>query len=386
MGLNKKISIALLANTFIDRSATGTGRVAQKLFEILAVKFSQSVEIKLICDSNSNFTVINQLRQLYQFEIIKLPKVRFKTFRSAREYFSARHIISSKIDIVHFMLPRQYPFFYKFPARHFVSTFHAGGDVTAPVDKFVLSRHVYNWVGKTQNHRLSKIVAVSHLAKKEIASAYKISPTKIDVIPIGTDHLWNLQEIANQEIKKYILIVGRWQKYKNLEIVLSSIKNNKAFFTKSYKLIILSGQNSKLQKITYAEDFFASFSNKEAINLENVTELDLKRLYKHASLVIYPSINEGFGLPAFEAFGEGAPILIHTETPAAQYLKGKDGVTVSDLTSNTDNIFAAIKTALVKKNTNSEDNRRYLKNLGLTWDEMARSYSTLYQKIINGNH
>lgn len=386
MGSNKKISVALFANTFIDRSTSGTGRVAQKLFEILALRFSESVEIKLICDSNSNFTAISKLRQLYSFEIIKLPKVRFKTFRSAREYFSARHIINNKIDIAHFMLPRQYPFFYKFPARHFISTFHAGGDVTAPIDKFVLSRSVYNWVGKKQNYRLSKIVAVSHLAKKEIIGAYGISPTKIDIIPIGTDHLWNLREIANQEIGRYILIVGRWQKYKNLEIVLSSIKNNKDFFANNYKLIILAGRNSKLQTTTLMEEFFADFSSEEAVNLENVTELELKSLYKHASLVIYPSINEGFGLPAFEAFGEGTPILIHTETPAAHYLKGKGGVTVSDLTSNTDSIFSAIKTALVKKNLNSEDNRCYLKNLGFTWEEMARSYSILYQKTVNANN
>ena len=39
--------------------------------------------------------------------------------------------------------------------------------------------------------------------------------------------------------------------------------------------------------------------------IEYLSDMDLAREYRMASVVFHPSINEGFGLPALEAFGEG---------------------------------------------------------------------------------
>ena len=49
--------------------------------------------------------------------------------------------------------------------------------------------------------------------------------------------------------------------------------------------------------------------------------------------MIHPSINEGFGLPAFEAFGEGAPTAVHIGLPADYYLRGNSQVMTLDMTN-----------------------------------------------------
>jgi len=382
-GQQKKISVAWLANTFVDRASSGTGRVAKSLVEVLAAKYSEQIEIVLICDSHTNLKIIDQYYRVHPYQIVELPKLRMKRFRSIRQYFLAKRVLNFKIDIMHFMLPRQYPFFFKFPARIFISTYHAGGDITAPSEKFVLSRHIYNWVGRTQNRNLSKVVAVSRLAKNEISDAYNICADRIEVIPIGTDHLWDLQDIPRQEEKNYILIVGRWQKYKNMHVVLDCMSKHREFFSQNYKVIVLAGRRNESKSMSYAAKLMDNFSKDEIVNIEKVTEVELKSLYKHASLVIYASTNEGFGLPPFEAFGEGAPILIHNNTPAADYLKNRNGVFIANLSENNDNIFKDLEKALVPRNINFQENRDFLKILGFTWDEMAKKYLSLYQELNN---
>jgi glycosyltransferase involved in cell wall biosynthesis len=377
----KKISVAWLANTFIDRASSGTGRVAKNLVEVLAVKYPDQIEIVLICDSYTNLQIIDQYYRVHPYHIVELPKLRINKFRSIRQYFLAKRVLNYKIDIMHFMLPRQYPFFFKFPARIFISTYHAGGDITAPSEKLVLSRHIYNWVGKTQNRNLSKVVAVSRLAKNEISDAYNICTDRIEVIPIGTDHLWDLQDIPRQEEKNYILIVGRWQKYKNMHVVLDCISKHRNFFSKNYKIIVLASRRNESKSMSYADRLMDNFGMDEIVNIEKVTDAELKSLYKHASLVIYPSNNEGFGLPPFEAFGEGAPVLIHNNTPAADYLKNRNGVFIANLSENNENTFKALEKALVQRSRNFQENRDFLKTLGFTWDEMARKYLSLYQEL-----
>lgn len=43
--------------------------------------------------------------------------------------------------------------------------------------------------------------------------------------------------------------------------------------------------------------------------LEYVEENQLKGLYRHANLLVYPSLNEGFGYPPLEAMHEGCPVV-----------------------------------------------------------------------------
>jgi 3'-phosphoadenosine 5'-phosphosulfate (PAPS) 3'-phosphatase len=89
--------------------------------------------------------------------------------------------------------------------------------------------------------------------------------------------------------------------------------------------------------------------------------------------VIHPSINEGFGLPAFEAFGEGARLLVHIDTPAADYLNDFDNVTAADL-SNSRFILNAIQTAIKSEKIPTEIARAHLRSINADWNLCTDSF------------
>ena len=134
------------------------------------------------------------------------------------------------VDVLHFSVPRFYPFFWLFPAKKFVCTFHAGGDVTSFKEKFILSREIYNITAKIFYGKLNLIIAVSEHGRKEISEVYRIPSNSISVMHPGTDDIWHLTTknkiIAETPGKKLILIIGRWQHYKNVQMVSKALANS----------------------------------------------------------------------------------------------------------------------------------------------------------------
>ena len=56
-----------------------------------------------------------------------------------------------------------------------------------------------------------------------------------------------------------------------------------------------------------------------------ISEEDLPSLYKHATAFIFPSLEEGFGMPVLEAMASGTPV-IHSDHPAVSEAAGGAGL------------------------------------------------------------
>ena len=98
--------------------------------------------------------------------LILFPAVNGNWLKSSRQYF--KYAFSNRqvqLDILHVSVPRFYPFFWLFPAKKFVCTFHAAGDITAEKDSFIFSREIYNLTAKIFYRKLHGIIAVSDFAR-----------------------------------------------------------------------------------------------------------------------------------------------------------------------------------------------------------------------------
>lgn len=378
------ISVVFFGSQFLGRYASGTAQVTERLIRHLILSYSKEVKVVILFKSLEEKSLIDRNPLYKKCEKIVLPQVRHRFLNSSRQFYRfIRNYSGKQFDILHFMTPRLYPFYWKFPAKRVVCTFHAGGDITIKPEKFILSRVIFNFIAMLQWKKLSAIYAVSDLGAKEISFNYKIPIDRISKIFIGADSYWNTKSVPVSNFNKSkinIVIVGRWQTYKNIHsVLLSLIKSNK--FNLSDMQIYLIGKSEQLGR-NKVRQILEQFPKKVIVAYDYISIGELKYLYNFADLVIHPSINEGFGLPAFEAFGEGATLLVHDQTPAAAYLQKNYGVLAGNLIQINE-IADLIMLGEKLKRSPKKLRRDKLKRYGMTWSDMAQNYYHSYIKLLD---
>ena len=377
---NKKIKVAWFASGFIGRHASGTAQTAKKIVKNLIENHLSEVQVVLIAKNEDEIKLIQNEKIFTDVEVILLPKVYGKSFKSARQFY--KFCIFRRqydLDILHYSVPRVYPFFWFFPAKKIICTFHAGGDITAPRDYFVISREVYNFIIKKQWRKFAAIIADSKFAAVEIEHAYRIPKEFITTIYIGADNFWG--EI-NEEVERdlnCVVIVGRWQRYKNLHTVIESFKKFEIPINSDLRLKIIG--KSGLRDNQLMLNALEGFPSNQIELIEYLSDSDLAREYRMASVVFHPSINEGFGLPAFESFGEGSRLIAHNETPANQILNSQPGVLFDNLLNETKVIETYRK--MLKQNFGDVIQRRsFIESIGATWALSTKNYVELYKNVL----
>jgi len=378
-----KIKVGFFASSFVFRYASGTGKHFSLVTEILCNKYNSQVEVTIFCNNKDQFLHLKNDLKFANANLVLFPSVKGSWLKSSRQYFKyALCLRQNKIDILHFTVPRFYPFFWLFPARNFVCTFHAAGDITAEKDNFILSREVYNLTAKLFFRRLNAIIAVSELGKNEISMAYGIPEKLIKVMHVGTDDIWKIN--LNSTIKysrfgkKLIVIIGRWQKFKNVQVVAKALAEAKPSELNQYYFIFVGKKISSNSNII--AQYLANVDDKIYETIEYLNEEDYAAIISLADLVIVPSLNEGFSHPVFDAFSFGTRLLIHAPSPAAEILSNRNGVLAADL-SNSYNILNLIYEAIQMPENHFEDNRVFLKSIEATWEDLTKNYFKLYSDL-----
>lgn len=378
-----KIKVGFLASSFVNRHASGTGKHFDIVSHILCTKFNSQVEVTLFCNDKDQFLFLRNEPKFANANLVLFPGVKGNWLRSSRQYFKYSLLSrQDKIDVLHFSVPRLYPFFWLFPAKKFVCTFHAGGDITAEKDNFILSREIYNLSAKVFYRKLDAIIAVSEFGKNEISFAYGIPNELISVMHVGTEDIWNSNLHSSTKYlkkdKKLIVVIGRWQKYKNVQVVAEALAKAKPSELDQYYFVFVG------KKITsnaiMVEQYLENMDDKIYETIEYLKEEDYAAIISVADLVIVPSLNEGFSHPVFDAFSFATRLLIHGPSPAAQILLNRKGVMVANLNSSHD-ILSLINEAIQMPKSNIADNRDFLKSIEATWGDLTKNYLELYSNL-----
>jgi glycosyltransferase involved in cell wall biosynthesis len=163
-----------------------------------------------------------------------------------------------------------------------------------------------------------RIIAISQATKKDILKFYpEIDEKKIKVIHHGfsPEVFSGGRDVdAENELKKrlgifggYVLYAGALQPRKNIEKLIEAYDDYRKRTGSSIKLV-LAGEKAWLwekieemaQKSTFKEDIIMPGKLKFC---------DMGHLFRGASVFVYPSFYEGFGITILEAFAAGVPLI-----------------------------------------------------------------------------
>ena len=153
------------------------------------------------------------------------------------------------------------------------------------------------------------IICVSQNTKKDLLKYYQINEKKIKVIYHGNDFDNIKENLKKKDINlnfKYFLYVGGRKRYKNFFSIIDVFKKNKQIYNE-FKIICFGGGqllNSE-KKILTEKNIDLS----KIICFPDQDDELLFDLYKNATALIYPSLNEGFGMPILEAMSLGCPVI-----------------------------------------------------------------------------
>lgn len=170
----------------------------------------------------------------------------------------------------------------------------------------VLDKVLLKKVSKISARKAQIIFTCSQFSKKEILKHYKVNPEKIFVVPLAADDKFTPLELDVK--KKFIFYVGAIIKRRFVPQAIQAFKKLKNKLPE-FKFLIV-GRNHTNHKI----------EGEGIIRKEHINDQDLNLLYNTASLFIWLSEYEGFGLPPLEAMACGVPVLSTKKTSLAEVL------------------------------------------------------------------
>ncbi len=377
---------------FYGSLGKGLGRYTEKLIAQLEVLDQENDYVIFLCRENY---------AEYQPKNPRFSKIlaHYTWYSLAEQLFFPLLLYRLKFDLVHF--PHfNVPILYR---RHFVVTIHdlillqypTRRNTTRGVFWYHFKYFCYRVVIASAIARADHILTVSHFTEGDIIKHYPRAKDKITVTYEAADlfcqilpptvelalfgRIGLLKESEEQPasqvhrdiLKPYLLYVGNAYPHKNLEILLTVAKNFPEY------LFVLVGKGDYFY--TRLRVKFEQAGIKNVIFAGFITESELGSLYHFATLYIFPSLYEGFGLPPLEAMTRGLPVLSSRAGSlpeilgdAACYFDARDAL------SFTRSIGALMNDAVLRATLSAKG---YVRVAQFSFRAMAFATHTVYQKI-----
>jgi glycosyltransferase involved in cell wall biosynthesis len=222
-----------------------------------------------------------------------------------------------------------------------------------------------------------KIIANSENTKRDLIKIHNVPADKIEVIYLGCS--FNKRDL---DIKKkmhlpeeYILFVGERKNYKNF-----------IFFMKS--IAPLMEKHKNMEVICTGNKYFSGSERAllDSLNLSkrvfqcSVSDDLLFELYKKATVFVFPSLYEGFGIPILEAFSAGCPVACSNKSSLPEV--AGDAAVFFD-PKNEDSICNAVDQLISDKAfRNGLVNKGYVRLRNFSWRETAQRTKKLYMSLM----
>jgi len=229
------------------------------------------------------------------------------------------------------------------------------------------------------------IVAVSEYTKQDIMKHYGVSPAKISVVHPAIDHSdyyprdHKTVAAARTTYKlpeQYILFVSTLEPRKNIIGLLDAYALLPQKLQQDFPLIFVGGKGWADTDLLAR---FEKYKNLPIRRLGYVPDEDMAAVYSGASLFVYPSFYEGFGMPVVEAMACGVPVITSNVSSLPEVVG--DGAKLVDPKS-TPSITKAMIEILENKTLQADLRAKGLAEAKkFTWETSAKNLLRVFSEL-----
>ena len=252
-----------------------------------------------------------------------------------------------------------------------VVTIHDLAFLTHPARTTSALRRYLGRVVPREVERATHLIAVSEATKAELVALLGVPPAKISIVRNGADRQFldavPLSGERRSRLKlpeAYMLMVGTIEPRKNHDAVLRVLE--KLNPTLQVPLVIAGRAGWGCEETVIAAKRLERQG--KVMMLGYVPEGELPSLMASATVLIYPSWTEGFGLPVIEGLATGTPVIAGT-APALREAGGSMALYVEP--GSDEEIREAIEGVLQRADTPEDRAKRKQWASGFDWDESA---------------
>ena len=326
---------------------------------------------EVLTDLPPNFNLVSQRSPVYS--IRELFTISWDLFRRKVDLYHATHYVVPMMmpcktvvtihDIIHLLypefLPNRFAFYY---AHHMIRRSLSRGD---------------------------RILTVSNNTRSDLMRYFGIGGGKIDVVYNGIDDAFR-EPLTDEDLtrwkrnlgleKPYLLFVGNPKPHKNLDNVVKAYARALELHDLPHSLVCVgdrSGVDSKVRQRASQlgiED--------RVLLLGHVAQEALPAIYQGATLFLYPTLYEGFGLPVVEAMASGVPVITSNTSALEEIANGyAELVNPLDVEKMAQSIVRCVRDREYREDLAERGRAR---SEEFVWRHAAEQTLAIYQRVLEG--
>jgi len=234
--------------------------------------------------------------------------------------------------------------------------------------------------------KASRVITVSEFSRGDIVTSYGVRPEKVTVIPGAAGASFRPLESARTEgvLARYglepgfLFSLGRLNRRKNLERILLAYGRLRTGGVSDAPLVIAGKRDYGGEEVLRRMRLSEVGSRVRWVGL--IPDEDLPAFYNAAACFVYPSLFEGFGLPALEAMACGTPV-VTSDRAALPELVGDAALVVDP--ESVEALVDAMTRVLTDATLAADLGRRGLeRSRRFSWRETARRTLEVYRGAV----
>ncbi len=235
-------------------------------------------------------------------------------------------------------------------------------------------------------NKAKAIITPSRTTHNQIVQRFPECADKLHTVPLG------IHDIFFSDLKKhncetfrrsyglpqnYILFVGNQEPRKNIPALLEVTRKLRSTTHPSLKLVLVGAKGRSSRKLRTPISELGRIGS--IIRTGHVSREDLPLLYRYARALVFPSWDEGFGLPPLEAMASGCPVVCSNAGALAEV----SSHTASFSPDSPEQLYAQITRVLTDRKYRESlisAGRKYVSKF--RWHTVACQTEILYENII----